>query len=173
MKVLTNTEIYDSCKKAFVMAISELKETDLFCTKKIDGDEVEDLTEAGEFLIKIGDYASSCVLSPVVREKISARILENASVHQLMSEVTFRFWLYCDVPEADINNWLFLSLKNTFARVIFDQAVADSLAAMDIDVLIKKQTKEEDMVLGSYIVVVLASIFYNELIERLRVTDNE
>jgi hypothetical protein len=156
-----NTEIYKSCQEAFVQALSALSLEDLVDIDK-EGNRVD--TPACRFLTECGDVTLPFLLAPVVEVSKVTTILANRDIHEMLCELTYRFWLYCDITEVEVVSWLYDAADRTFARNKEEVAFADSLEKLEIMELINNP-RERKSTLGVYMSVLLASVFYNDLKE--------
>ena len=108
-----NTEIYKSCQEAFVQALSALSLEDLV---DIDKEGKRTDTPACRFLTECGDVTLPFLLAPVVEVSKVTTILANRDIHEMLCELTYRFWLYCDITEVEVVSWLYDAADRTFAR---------------------------------------------------------
>lgn len=169
MKVINNTQVFSKCREAFIMSLAALELTDLIEVAK-DSEPVE--TSACKFLVASGDVILPFILSPTVEEHRTATILGNRDIHAVLCELTYRFWLYCDVSETEVIEWLYGAIDRTFSNYKSDPAFTDSVDQLEIlDVMTPKARRST---LGVYLPVVLSSMFYSDLkacIDRLTAND--
>lgn len=162
MKVINNVVIYNKCREAFIKALAALGLTDLVDTPK-DSEPVE--TPACKFLVATGDVTLPFILSPTVEASRTTVILGNRDIHAILCELTYRFWLYCDVSETEVIEWLYGAVDRTFNRCKVNPAFADSLDQLEILEVMTPHARRET--LGVYLSVVLSSVFYDDLKARI------